>query len=93
MTIDVFKTCNKHPNIWVVKIKRRSGSIRQLVTFSFFSSSIRIGSQNLSSSHSDEFVQVLEVERNFKHPRYDGVASYFDVGLLETKTVTFSPVK
>ena len=61
--------------------------------FSFFSSSIRIGTQNLSSSHSDEFVQVLEVERNFKHPRYDGVASYFDVGLLETKPVTFSPVK
>jgi hypothetical protein len=33
---------------------------------------------------------ILDIERVFLHPRYDGVTAYFDIAVVETRDVTFS---
>ena len=58
--------------------------------FHCFSFKILVGDPNLSV----EFVynDILEVLRATKHPSYDGVKSYFDVAVLETRPINFTEV-
>ena len=51
---------------------------------------IRIGDSNHASQVDDRNAIDLEVLNKFIHPNYNGVASYYDVAILETATVTFS---
>ena len=55
-----------------------------------FSARIRIGDQDLNSTHDD--ILVLPILNTFKHPSYDGITAYFDVMLVETESVPFSTV-
>ena len=51
---------------------------------------IRIGDFNLGSDSDDRNAKDLGIIKKFVHPNFDGIASYFDVAILETEEMTFS---
>ncbi len=51
---------------------------------------IRIGDFDLGSDKDDGTAKNLDIIKKFIHPEFDGVASYFDVAILETEEITFS---
>ena len=60
------------------------------VDFLFYSSQIRIGDYNHSSTADDENALTLDIKEIFIHPKYvDGIA-YFDVAILETEPLNLS---
>jgi hypothetical protein len=40
----------------------------------------------------DEKILVLDIVESKKHPKYDGVSSYYDIAVLTTDTVEFNQV-
>jgi hypothetical protein len=53
---------------------------------------IRIGDQIHDSSLDDDNLLLLDIVGSNKHPKYDGLRSYYDVAVLTTGTVQFSEV-
>jgi hypothetical protein len=51
---------------------------------------IRVGDVNHESANDDGNAKNLRIVNKFIHPGYDGVASYFDIAILETEEITFS---
>ncbi len=50
---------------------------------------VRNGSQ--TQPITTENTRFLDIQRVSLHPNYDGVAAYFDIAVIETSIVDFSP--
>jgi len=53
---------------------------------------IRIGDYDHKSTLDDFDVQVLDITDAQVHPSYDGVAAYFDIGILKTAPIMLNKV-
>jgi len=56
----------------------------------FYRFKIRIGDINHASDRDDKNAVDLDINKQTMHPKYNKVASYYDVAILETSPITFS---
>jgi len=57
--------------------------------YSIFRWKIRHGDDNLKSSLDDRRAKDFDIEKIFKHPKYNGTA-YYDIAVLQIDRVKFS---